>query len=78
MFETFEESGKFFLSGTVYVIAILDRNTLTLRDYADTVFVEREEAEEALERILERGFDYDTAHVIQAKYMKIPIHGEDA
>lgn len=50
MFETFEEDGSFFVRGNVYVIAVLDRDTLKLRYYLSTVFEDLDEAEDLIQQ----------------------------
>lgn len=72
MFETFEDAGTFFVRGTVYVIAILDRDTLVLKDYVETAFTNREDAEEVLYQKTDSLTDL--AYVIQEKEMMIPIY----
>lgn len=72
MFETFEDAGTFFVKGTVYVIAILDRDTLVLKDYVETAFTSIEEAEEVLYQKTDSLADL--AYVIQEKEMMIPIY----
>lgn len=72
MFETFEDAGTFFVKGTVYVIAILDRDTLVLKDYVETAFTSIEEAEEVLYQKTDSLTDL--AYVIQEKEMMIPIY----
>lgn len=75
MFETFEESGTFFVQGNVFVIAILDRDTLRLKDYVDRAFVTKDDAADALYSMDE---DKDLAYIIQEKQIMIPIHKSDA
>lgn len=72
MFETFEEGGTFFVKGTVYVLAILERDTLKLKDYVETAFTSREDAEEVLYQ--KTGSFEELAYVIQEKEMMVPIH----
>lgn len=74
MFETFEENGTYFVKGTVFVIAVLNRDTLQLVDYVDRAFLDYEQAKEVLDQKGEWG---DMAHLIQAKEITLPIHGRE-
>jgi hypothetical protein len=72
MFETFEENGVYYVKGSVFVIAILDRDTLELKDYVDTAFTTREQADDLMSRKAEDF--YDAAYIVQEKEMMIPIY----
>lgn len=70
IFEVFEEHDTYFVRGTVYVIAILNRDTLKLTSYVERAFTSFEEAKEALSL---HGEWSDIAYLIQAKEMVVPI-----
>ena len=71
MFETFEESGTHYVKGSVFVIAILDRDTLKLKGYVEHAFMSQEDADD---------YEFHTdlrpelAYVIQEKEIMVPIH----
>jgi hypothetical protein len=73
MFETFEDKGTYYVKGSVFVIAIIKRDTLQLIDYVDIAFMSKEEAEDY-------GFHEDQndalAYIVQEREVMVPIHGE--
>lgn len=71
MFETFEENGTYFVKGVVFVIAILNRDTLQLVDYVDRAFIDFEDAKQVLDQ---KGEWSDIAYLIQAKEIMLPIY----
>jgi len=71
MFETFEEDGTHYVRGTVFVIAVLYRDTLKLKGYVERAFMSQGDADD-YEFQAEIG--PDLAYVIQEKEIVLPIH----
>jgi hypothetical protein len=71
MFETFEEGGTHYVRGTVFVIAVLDRDTLKLKGYVEQAFLTEEDAEEWQ---FHTELSSDLAYIIQEKPIMVPIH----
>lgn len=73
MFETFEDKGTYYVKGSVFVIAIIKRDTLQLIDYVDTAFMLKEDAEN-------HSFHEDQndalAYIVQEREVMVPIYGE--
>lgn len=74
MFETFEEDGAHHVRGSVFVVAILDRNTLELKGYLPSVVLSEEEAEDTLFHMNE---DKNLAYIVQEKQVTATIHRSD-
>lgn len=70
MFETFEEDGTHLIRGTVFVIAILDRDTLKLKGYMPSVFHSEEDADDCLFHLDE---EKHLAYVVQEKAMQMEL-----
>lgn len=64
MFETFEEDGAHHVRGSVFVVAILDRDTLELRGYLPSVSLSEDEAEDVLFHLNQ---DKNLAYIVQEK-----------
>ena len=71
MFETFEEGGTQYVRGGVFVIAVLDRDTLKLKGYVEQAFLTEEEAEDWQ---FHTELSSDLAYIIQEKPIMVPIH----
>jgi hypothetical protein len=71
MFETFEEDGIHHVRGSVFVIAILDRNTLTPKGYLPNVLMTEEDADDLL---FHRDQDKGVAYIVQEKQVTAIIH----
>jgi len=71
MFETLEENGTHYVKGSLFVIAILDRDTLKLKGYVEHAFMSQEDADD---------YEFHTdlkpelAYVTQEKEIMVPIH----
>jgi hypothetical protein len=71
MFETFEDEGTHWVRGEVFVIAVLDRDTLKLKGYVDQAFLTEEEANDHEFRV---DVTPDIAYVVQRKDLMVQIH----
>lgn len=74
-FETFEENGTHWARGSVFVIALVDRDTLKLKSYVQQAFVTEDEAEELINTMHTDG---SLAYIIQQKEFMIPIHRSES
>lgn len=70
-YETFEEGGCYYARGTVFVIAMVDRNTLKLIGYIEQAFLTEDEAEELINT---SRTENDIAYIIQEKQFTTEIH----
>lgn len=70
-YETFEEGGSYYARGTVFVIAMVDRNTLKLIGYIEQAFLTEDEAEELINT---SRTENDIAYIIQEKAFTTEIH----
>lgn len=75
MFETFEEDGVHYARGSVFVIAMVDRETLKLRGYIEQAFLTEDDAEELINT---SHTENDIAYIIQEKAFTTEIHRSDA
>jgi hypothetical protein len=73
MFETFEDGPTYYVSGPVFVIAIINRDTLELVDYVERAFMTKEDADD-----YEFHTDHDPslAYIVQEKKLTVAIHGD--
>jgi hypothetical protein len=71
MFETFEENGTHYVKGSLFVIAILDRDTLKLKGYVEQAFMTEEDAEDWQ---FHTELKPEMAYIIQEKETMVPIH----
>jgi len=71
MFETFEENSTHYVKGSLFVIAILDRDTLKLRGYVERAFMSQEDADDYE---FHNDLNPDLAYVTQEKEIMVPIH----
>lgn len=71
MFETFEEDGAHQVRGSVFVVAILDRDTLELKGYLPNVLMSKEDADDAVFHLEE---DNNLAYIVQEKQVTATIH----
>lgn len=70
-FTTFEEDGVYQGSGSMFVIALVDRDNLKLRGYMEQAFLTEDDAEEALNT---SQTDNSIAYIIQEKPFTFTIH----
>lgn len=70
-FTTFEEDGVYQGSGSMFVIALVGRDTLKLKGYVKEAFLTEDDAEEALNT---SQTDNSIAYIIQEKPFTFTIH----
>lgn len=71
MFETFEEQGSHYVTGAVFVVAVIDRETLALKGYLPNVLMSEEDAEDLLFHMDQ---DRSLAYIVQEKQITTEIH----
>ena len=70
-FTTFTEEEDYWAGGTVFVIALVDRDTLRLKGYVNDAFLTEDDAEEYLDT---SQTDNSIAYVIQEKAVTGILH----